>query len=627
LIIVLNITQTEQPQVNILIVDDTPDNLDLLSAILQKRGYQTCRATNGFEAIEIAKSGWVELILLDIQMPEMDGYQVCEQLKADSLTQEIPVIFLSALDDFADKKKAFAVGAVDYIIKPFQIQEVVIRVANQITIQSAKKQILKLNKQLEAKVREGTAAIEISNEKLQQEVTRRQQAQDSLLKMALQDPITGLANRNSFMSRLKQAIKTTQTEPNYCFALILLECDRFKTIKHTLGYLETNQLLMAIGNTIASCLDESGLLSRLEGDEFAIFVERLGDRQEAISIVQKIKQKLIQPFAIKRRKISIDMTMGIAVGNKDYQDADRLFNDANLALHQARSQGDGYEIFRPEMYVQLQDDIELANRELELKQAIERQEFVNYYLPIASLTTGKIIELEALLRWHHPTDGIVLPQNFITTAEELGLTIEIGDLAIKQACHHLYRWQKRYERNKNLTICINLSPKQLFHPNLIAKIDIILRKTQLQGCYLKFDIAEAAILENSIKALDILQNLKKRRIKLCLDNFGIGYSSLTCLHRFPLDEIKIDRSLIANIRQEKPNLRQEASSILLIEQIINIAHKMELTVTATGIETHYQFNLLKKLNCDRIQGHLISQLLEGDAVEGFLMWEMADSKQ
>ncbi|MGF1539064.1 MAG: EAL domain-containing protein [Pleurocapsa sp.] len=623
----MNITQTENPQVNILIVDDTPDNLDLLAAILHKRGYQTCRASNGFEALEMARSGWVELILLDIQMPEMDGYQVCEQLKADSVTKEIPVIFLSALDDFTNKKKAFAVGGVDYITKPFQIQEVAIRVANQIAIQSAKKQILQLNEQLEAKVKERTAAIEISNEKLKQEILRRQQAQDNLLRMALHDPITGLANRNSFMSRLKQALKTTQTQPNYFFAVILLECDRFKTIKHTLGHLETNQLLMTIGTTLASCLDESSLLSRLEGDEFAIFIDNLSDRQNAISIVHKIKQKLVQPFAIKRRKIAIDMNMGIAIGNQDYQDADRLFSDANIALHQAKDNGgDGYEIFRPEMYIQLQDDIELANRELELKQAIKRQEFVNYYLPIACLTTGNILELEALLRWHHPTKGVILPQDFIAPAEEVGLTTAIGDLVIKQACSYLYYWQKRHEQHKNLTICVNLSPKQLFHPNLIAKIDIILRKTQLQGCYLKFDIAETAILEDLPKAVHILQSIKKRRIKLCLDNFGIGYSSLTCLHRFPFDEIKIDRSLIANIGQEELNLRQEASAILLIEQIITIAHQMDLTVTATGIETSYQFNLLKKLKCDRVQGHLISQLLERDAVEKFLMQGMANSK-
>ena len=617
----MNITQTQNSQANILIVDDTPDNLDLLASIFKKRGYQTCCCKNGLEALEIARSGWAELILLDIQMPEMDGYEVCEQLKADSKTKEIPVIFLSALDDFANKKKAFAVGGVDYITKPFHLKEVVVRVANQIAIQSAKKQIIELNNRLEAKVIQRTAEIESKNRQLKQEIARRQQAQDNLLRIALHDSITGLANRNSFMSRLKQALKTTETKPSYFFAVILLECDRFKSIKHTLGHLETNQLLMAIGNALASCLSKSSLLSRLEGDEFAIFLDNIRDEQDAIAVVQKIKQKLTQPIRLKHRKIAIDMNMGIAIGNQDYQDADRLFNDANIAMHQAKDlQGDGYEIFRPEMYIQLQDDIELANRESELKQAIKRQEFVNYYLPIASLETGKTVELEALVRWHHPTEGVVLPKDFISTAEDVGLTIAIGDLVIKQACSHIHHWQKCHEQQKDLTICINLSTKQLFHPNLIPKIDIILRKTKLQGCYLKFDIAEAAILENSTAALNVLQNLKKRRIILCLDNFGSGYSSLTCIHRFPFDDIKIDRSLIAKIGQKNLNLRQEASTILLLEQIITIAHQMDMRVTATGIESHYQFNLLKKLGCDRGQGHLISPLLERDAVKSFLIW-------
>ena len=615
----MNITQTQNPQANILIVDDTPDNLDLLAAILKKRGYQTHCAKNGLEALKIARSGRVELILLDIQMPEMDGYEVCEKLKTDSATSDIPVIFLSALDDVTNKKKAFAVGGVDYITKPFQIQEVVIRVASQMAIYSAKKQIIEFNNQLEAKVKKRTAELEISNQKLKQEIEHRQKAQDNLLRMALYDPITGLANRHSFKSRVQQALKTTETKPNYFFAVILLECDRFKTIKHTLGHLETNQLLMVIGNTLASCLSKSSLLSRLEGDEFAIFLDDLSDEKEAIAVVKKIKQQLTQPLRVKGRKIAINMNIGIAIGNRDYHNTDRLLNDANIAMHQAKDkQGDGYEIFRPEMYIQLQDNIELANLESDLKQGIKRQEFVNYYLPIASLQTGNTVELEALVRWHHPQKGVILPQDFIAVAETAGLMIAIGDLVIKQACFHIYHWQKHHEQLRNLTICINLSTKQLFHPNLLPKIDLILRKTKLQGCYLKFDIAETAILENSTAALDILQKLKKRRIKLCLDNFGTGYSSLTCLHRFPFDDIKINRSVIANIGQKNLNLQKEASAILLIKQIISIAHQMNMTVSATGIETDYQFNLLKNLGCDRGQGHLISQLLERDAVEEFV---------
>ena len=619
----MNITQAQNSQANILIVDDTPDNLDLLAAILNKRGYQTRCVDNGAMALEVARSGWAELILLDIQMPQMNGYEVCQKLKAEPGTAEIPVIFISALNDFADKKKAFAVGGVDYITKPFEIKEVVVRVANQIAIYSGKSQIIELNNQLERKVKERTVELETSNQQLKLEIDRRQQAQDNLLRMALHDPITGLANRNSFVSRLKQALKVTEQQPDYFFAVILLECDRFKTIKRTLSHIEGNQLLMAIGNALGSCLDKSSLLSRLEGDEFAIFLDNIKDVQDAIALVQQIQQKLTQPFPLNRRKVLINVNVGIAIGNKDYQDINRLFNDADIAMQQAKTlKGDHCQVFQPGMYIHLQDDMEFANRQLELKQAIKREEFVNYYLPTASLKTRSIVELEALVRWHHPAKGVILPDDFIPTAEETGLIISLGDIVLKQACQQIKRWQMSHEHQSNLNICINLSARQLFHPNLIPKIDLILRKTQLQRHYLKLEIAETVIIENPDGALNILQQLKKRQVRLSLDNFGVGYSSLTCLHRFPFDDLKIDRSLIANLGQDNPNLKLETSTTLLLQQIIAIAHQLNLIVTATGIETNYQLNQLKNLGCDYGQGYLISKLLDRDSVEDFLVWAM-----
>ncbi len=622
----MNTNQTEKPQANLLIVDDTLDNLELLAAILNKRGYQTRCINNGSEAIEIARSGWADLILLDIQMPEMDGYQVCEQLKADAQTKDIPVIFISALDDFANKKRAFKVGGVDYINKPFEIKEVVVRVANQITINSNNSKIIELNNQLEQKVKERTAELENSNQQLQEEVNRRQQAQDRLLKMALNDPITGFGNRNSLVSRLKQALKVTGQQPNYYFAVILLECDRFKTIKRTISNVETNQLLMAIAHGLDSCLPDSALLSRLEGDEFAIFLDNIRNVNEAIAVVEKIRQKLTTPFVIKQRKILINANMGIVIGNQDYQDIDRLFNDADIAMQQAKDlEGDRYQVFKPEMYIQLQEDRELANHEMSLKQAIQRQEFVNYYLPIISLANQQIVELEALVRWHHPQQGVILPQDFIVTAEDMGLMNAIGNLVLKQACQHIKHWQHNHKNQNDLGICINLSAKQLFHSSLVDKVDMILRKIKIQGKQIKFDIAETVLLEQPQNTLSILRELKKRRVKLCLDNFGSGYSSLTCLHRFPFDELSIDRSLIAHIGQATPNLEQEKSTTLLLKQIIAIAHQMNMVVTATGIENNFQLNLLKNLGCDQGQGYLISKLLDKDAVDRYLL--MTTAKQ
>ena len=615
----MNTNQTEKSQANILIVDDTLDNLDLLAAILKKRGYQTKCADNGAEAIEVACSGWAELILLDIQMPNLDGFEVCQTLKANVETQEIPVIFISALDDFANKKKAFKVGGIDYINKPFEIKEVVVRVANQIEIASSKAKIIELNNQLEAKVEKRTAELETKNEQLKAEINTRQQAQDRLLKMALNDPITGFANRNSFVSRLKQALKTTEKQPRYYFAVILLECDRFKSIKRTISHIESNQLLSAIAQQINSCLSETALLSRLEGGEFAIFLDNIPDVDNAIAVAEKIQQKLTQPFNIRERKILVNANMGIAIANQDYQDTDRLFNDADIAMQQAKDlKGNGYKVFQPKMYIQLQEDVKFSHQEATLRQAIQRQEFVNHYLPIVSLETQKIVALEALVRWQHPQQGIISPQDFVATAEKLGLMNAIGNLVLKQACQQIRSWQHHHQKHKNIGVCINLSATQLFHSSLISKIDIVLRKTNIQGQHLQFDLTESVLSEQPEIALRILQQLKQRRVRLCLDNFGSGTTSLTCLHRFPFDEISIDRALIAHIGQTKPDLEREKSTTLLLKQIITVAHEMNMVVMATGIENSFQLNLLKTLGCDRAQGYLISQPLEKNAVEDFL---------
>lgn len=617
----LNIGPSSTATARILIVDDTPDNLDLLSSVLKKRGYEIRCAISGSIALQIVQSGTIDLILLDIQMPEMDGYEVCEQLKANPATQNIPVIFISALGEVTDKKKAFAVGGVDYITKPFQIQEVVVRVANQIAIRLAKAQILELNAQLEAKIQARTVQLEVTNQKLKEEIAQKQQVQDRLLRMALQDSITGLANRNAFVSRLQQALKLAEKKNNYFFAVILLECDRFKTIKRSIGHIESNQLFMAIGNRLGTLLPASSLLSRFEGDEFAIFLDEIANIEQVTDLVAQIQKELIVPFQLQRRKISINTNIGITIGNQDYQDSDRLLNDADIAMQKAKAIGNNqHQVFQPDMYIQLHFDVDYAERELEIKQALQNREFTLGYLPIIELKTKIPVELEALVRWQHPERGLVSPAEFVPLAEETGLIISIGDFVLKQACRQMSIWQQGSSLQKSLRISINLSAKQLFEPNLLPKLDLILKKTQLYGRSIKLEISEAAILENEPAALDILPKLKKRQLILSLDNFGTGYSPLTYLHQFPFDNLKIDRSLINNIQDTIPLPTENTAKIMLIEQIVNLAHQMNMTVTAEGIETQYQLDFLRKIGCDYGEGYLISQLLDSEAVENYLVW-------
>ncbi|MEM7762289.1 MAG: bifunctional diguanylate cyclase/phosphodiesterase, partial [Cyanobacteria bacterium P01_A01_bin.40] len=384
---------------------------------------------------------------------------------------------------------------------------------------------------------------------------------------------------------------------------------------------DSNQLLIAIANAINSSLPESTLLCRLEGQEFGIFLDGIEQEAEAIAIAQNIQQQLSQPFIIQQRRILLQVNLGIALGNHDYAEPERLLNDASLAMQQVpESSSDRYQVFQPDMYLQLLEDQELLNYEATLKQAIKRQEFINYYLPVISLKTQRPVELEALVRWHHPQQGVITPQDFIDEAEEMGLMNAIGNLVMRQGCHHIKYWQNNHKNLQDLGICLNLSAKQLFHPSLVSKVDMVLRKSQIKGCHLKFEISETVFVEQADRALDILQQLKQRQVRICLDNFGIGYSALTFLHRFPIDELKIDRSLIARLNQNGEIINQESATVKLLKQIITIAHQMSMLVTATGIENETQLQLLQQLGCDYGQGYLISQLLDRDSVDRFLLW-------
>ncbi len=601
----MNYEHLDPNKKDILIIDDMADNLRVLSSILTREGYNVRKALNWQMALTATQTVLPDLILLDIMMPEVDGYEICQTFKAWELTADIPVIFISALDDVFDKVKAFQMGGVDYITKPFEFQEVLVRVKNQLALRSAQLEILKLNIELEHRVKQRTEELEKALKKLQQEINSRQELQSQLLEIALHDSLTGLPNRVLFIRQLENALNRAQQESSYQFAVLFLDCDRFKVVNDSLGHLVGDELLIAIAHRLQACLIPIHTLARLGGDEFGILLENITDINIAIQVAESVLQQLSLAFKLSRYEVFMNASIGISWGNKDYDRPEYLLRDADTAMYRAKAQGRAkYHVFNPAMH---QEAIQLLELENDLRRAVERQEFLVYYQPIVSLITGRISGFEALVRWQHPIRGLVSPTEFIPVAEETGLINAINTWVLQSACHQLSIWQHHPVTPEPLTMSVNLSARLFLQPNLLEQIDRIIYENKINPAYLELEITESVIMENTDAIKIILQQLKQRKIKLIMDDFGTGYSSLSYLHSFPLNALKIDKSFVKRMQDNK-------ESMGLVPAMIGIANSMGMTAIAEGVETQEQLDQLRSFNCDFAQGYLFSKPIEQQLV-------------
>ncbi|MDF2388497.1 EAL domain-containing protein [Nostoc ellipsosporum NOK] len=605
----MNYQRLKVDKKDILIIDDMVDNLRVLSSLLTREGYNVRKALNWQMALSACQTVLPDLILLDIMMPEVDGYEVCQRFKAWDMTADIPIIFISALDDVFDKVKGFQVGGVDYITKPFEFEEVLVRVQNQIALRAAKLEILTLNSELEKRVKQRTWELEKALQKLQGEITYRRQLQSKLLDIALHDSLTGLPNRVLFIRRIEKALNHAKQDSNYQFAVLFLDCDRFKVVNDSLGHLVGDELLISIGRRLQDCLKPVDTLARLGGDEFGIILEELTDISSAIQIAENILQQLSLTFKLSRYEVFMSASIGITWGSKDYEQPEYLLRDADTAMYRAKALGRArYHVFDPAMY---QEAIQLLELENDLRRALERQEFIIYYQPIISLATGRISGFEALVRWQHPVRGLISPIEFIPVAEETGLINPINIWVLQSACQQLRIWQHHSPNLENLTISVNLSARLFSQANLTAEIDQIIDETKVNPACLELEITESVIMENTCAIKGILQKLKARKIKLIMDDFGTGYSSLSYLHSFPLNALKIDKSFVKRMQFSQANMG-------LVPAMISIAESMGMAVIAEGVETQEQLNQLKSLKCDFAQGFLFSKPLEQKLVANFI---------
>ncbi|MEE3719224.1 EAL domain-containing protein [Tumidithrix elongata RA019] len=592
----------------ILVVDDTPTNVELLIDFLPNWGYKVEAANCGMAGLNAAKTFAPDLILLDIKMPDINGYEVCQRLKADPTTQDIPVVFLSALNEVLDKVKAFEVGGVDYMTKPLQLREVLVRVENQMSLLAAKAEIRKLNTDLEERVKLRTAQLE-------QEIQKHISTQKQLQHLAFHDPLTDLPNRSLFIDRLAQSLKRIKYCADYSFAVLFLDCDRFKFINESLGHLLGDMLLVEFSDRLKQKIRSVDSVARFGGDEFSILLEELEDPGDAIAAANHIIESLyLEPFILGDKEIFINVSIGIVFGNPNYDLPDTILRDADTAMYQAKANGKAcYQVFHPDMHVLTRKVFELQT---DLRLALEQQQFLLYYQPVISLATGDLVGFEALIRWNHPTEGFIPPSQFIPVAEETGLIAQIGEWTLREACSQIKAWQEKFEKLFSVRINVNLSVKQFSLPDLMDRIDRILADTGVSGNMLKLEITETAIMDNAESADLIIKQLREREIQLCIDDFGTGYSSLNYLHRFPVKTLKIDRSFISII--EDSNLDRSNKS-LIVQAIVTLAHQLGMDVVAEGVETLEQAMYLKQIGCEFAQGYYFEKPLPPTLAEKIII--------
>jgi diguanylate cyclase (GGDEF)-like protein/PAS domain S-box-containing protein len=432
------------------------------------------------------------------------------------------------------------------------------------------------------------------------------------------DALTGLPNRLLFIDRLVRLIEHTKRHKDYVFAVMFLDLDGFKMINDSLGHGIGDQLLVGVASRLEKCLRVSDTVTRIEklftlarlgGDEFTILLDQVRDSSDAILVAERILKALAAPFDFDGKKLFTSVSIGIALSSIGYDSAEDLLRDADTAMYRAKTLGKGrYEVFDLAMRASVIARLQL---ETDLRTALERGEFRNYYQPIVSLESGRITGFEALLRWQHPTRGLIQPSEFIPVAEETGMIREIGWWNLQKACRQISAWNASRNGSAPLAMSVNLSVKQFLQPNLAEEIGKLLREVGLPAGTLKLEITESTVMADPSAAVEMLRKIKSLGVQLSIDDFGTGYSSLSYLHRFPLDTLKIDSSFTRS-------MGQESDSIEIVRTILPMANSLQLNVIAEGVETVEQLAILRKLRCEFAQGYYFSKPVTADEAGALL---------
>jgi diguanylate cyclase (GGDEF)-like protein len=423
-----------------------------------------------------------------------------------------------------------------------------------------------------------------------EDITERQRAEERIAHLAGHDALTDLPNRTLLRTQLEYELK--RVKRGECLAVLCLDLDYFKGVNDTLGHPVGDELLKVVADRLRGCVRELDTIARLGGDEFAIIMTALRQPSDAAALAKRVRDSIAQPYLIDGHQIVVDISIGISIAPIDAIEPDQLLKNADMALYGAKADGRGtFRFFEAEMDARMQARRTL---EMDLRKALHHEEFELYYQPLVNLQTNEISVYEALLRWHHPTRGLISPAEFIPVAEETGLIIPLGEWVFRKACQQTVNWPD------HVKVAVNLSPAQLKNRNVVRMVKSALEDSGMAGNRLQLEITESVLMQNTFATLATLHELRKLGIQIAMDDFGTGYSSLSYLRSFPFDKIKIDRSFI-------DDLSNGAEPLAIVNAVAGLAKCLNMVSTAEGVETQQQLEQLLSVGCTEMQGYLFSR--------------------
>jgi len=435
-----------------------------------------------------------------------------------------------------------------------------------------------------------------------EDVTERQRSEDRIAHMARHDALTDLPNRVLLLEQLNHEIK--RVKRGECLAVLCLDLDQFKSVNDALGHHIGDELLKLVGERLRGCTRELDIVARMGGDEFAIIMTQMEQAADAATLSKRIRDSVIKPYQIEGHQIVTDISIGISVAPMDAVESTELLRNADMALYDAKGDGRGtFRFFEPEMNTRMKVRREL---EMDLRRALASEQFELHYQPLVTLETNDVNGFEALLRWHHPTRGLVSPAEFIPIAEETGLIVPLGEWVLKAACNEAVDWPD------HIKVAVNLSPAQLNCRNLVSMVTSALDESGMPPHRLQLEITETVLLQNTFTTLATLHELRKMGVQIALDDFGTGYSSLSYLRSFPFDKIKIDRSFIQD-------LSNGAEPLAIVNAVAGLAKCLNMTSTAEGVETQQQMDVLQSIGCTEMQGYLFSHARPASEIRQFFV--------